>query len=107
MHRVVSLNKAQTALNPDGTTTFVLSATDPGIANWIDTVSLAQGWMLVRCQGLPPGADPSRLLLDVRTVSMDVLAGALAAGVPKITVLERTAQLARRPRLNHTRTRAP
>src|SRR3546814_16368042 len=42
MHRVVSLNKAQTALNPDGTITFVLSATDPGIANWIETVSLAE-----------------------------------------------------------------
>src|SRR3546814_11877724 len=26
MHRVVSLNKAQTALNPDGTTTFMLSS---------------------------------------------------------------------------------
>src|SRR3546814_6185617 len=69
MHRVVSLNKAQTALNPDGTMTFVLSATDPGIANWIDTVSLADGWMLVRWQGVPPGAAPYRFIRDVRTVS--------------------------------------
>src|SRR3546814_18133880 len=107
MHRVVRLNKAQTALTPDGTTTFVLSSTDPGIANWIDTVSLAEGWMLVRWQGVPPGADASRFIRDVRTVSLDALEGALPAGVPKLDLAGRTAQIARRARLHAARTRAP
>src|SRR3546814_14884488 len=86
--------------------TFVLSATDPGIANWIDTVSLAEGWMLVRWQGVPPGADPSRFIRDVRTVSLDALEGALPAGVPKLDLSERTAQIARRARLHAARTRS-
>src|SRR3546814_20117051 len=98
MHRVVSLNKAQTALNPDGTTTFVLSSTDPGIANWIATVSLAERWMLLRWQGVPPGAAASRFIHDVRTVSLDALVGALHEGVPTPDWSGRHAQIARRAR---------
>src|SRR3546814_1257083 len=41
----------------------------------LDTVSLAEGWMLVRWQGVPPGADASRFIRDVRTVSLDALEG--------------------------------
>jgi hypothetical protein len=36
-HRQVSLNRAQTKLEPDGTFEMVIAHHDPGVANWIDT----------------------------------------------------------------------
>ncbi|ARS26839.1 hypothetical protein [Sphingomonas sp. KC8] len=104
MHRTVSLNKAQTALNPDGTATFVLSPVDPGIANWIDTVSLAEGWMMVRWQGVPAGADPATFIRDVRLVAADALDQVLAAGAPRIEIAGRRRQIAERARLHAART---
>ena len=37
VHRSVSLNRAQTALQPDGSFEIVIAHEDPGVANWIDT----------------------------------------------------------------------
>lgn len=36
-HRQVSLNRAQTQLEPDGSFEVVIAHRDPGVANWIDT----------------------------------------------------------------------
>ena len=36
-HRQVSLNRAQTQLEPDGSFRVVIAHHDPGVANWIDT----------------------------------------------------------------------
>jgi hypothetical protein len=36
-HRPVSLNRAQTKLEPDGSFEIVIAHDDPGVANWIDT----------------------------------------------------------------------
>jgi hypothetical protein len=36
-HRSVSLNRAQTELDPDGTFRIVLAHDDPGVPNWLDT----------------------------------------------------------------------
>jgi hypothetical protein len=36
-HRTVSLNRAQTKLNDDGSFTMVIAHRDPGVPNWIDT----------------------------------------------------------------------
>src|SRR6478672_4178959 len=38
-----SLNNAQAVANPDGTYTFVISPTDPGVRNWVSTGGLNQG----------------------------------------------------------------
>ncbi|CAN5668229.1 hypothetical protein BH09ACT7_BH09ACT7_31010 [soil metagenome] len=46
--RTGSLNKAQSAPNEDGTYTYVISATDPGVANWIDTDGLGEGILTLR-----------------------------------------------------------
>jgi hypothetical protein len=104
MHRLVSLNKAQTALNPDGTMTFTLSAIDPGMANWIDTVSLREGWMMARWQGVPPGADKATFIRDVRTMPFDQLEAALPE-VPRIDLAARREQIRRRAHLHAARTR--
>jgi hypothetical protein len=36
-HRQVSLNRAQTKVEPDGSFEIVIAHRDPGVANWIDT----------------------------------------------------------------------
>ncbi len=36
-HRTVSLNRAQTTLEPDGTFQVVVAHRDPGVPNWLDT----------------------------------------------------------------------
>jgi hypothetical protein len=51
-----SLNSEQAIANDDGTYTIVVSKTDPGIANWVDTVGLDVGTLFVRWQ--LPGANP-------------------------------------------------
>ena len=37
VHRQVSLNRAQTTLEPDGSFRIVIAHADPGVPNWIDT----------------------------------------------------------------------
>ena len=51
------LNKAQAKANTDGTYTFVISARDPGVWNWIDTAGKHLGMLTVRWQQL---ADPKQ-----------------------------------------------
>ncbi|MDB5702760.1 MAG: hypothetical protein JWL66_2959 [Sphingomonadales bacterium] len=104
MHRTVSLNKGQSVPNADGTVSYVLCAVDPGVANWIDTVSLAEGWMMVRWQGVPTGADPARFIRMVERVAMADLDATLPGGCPRIDLAGRRAQIARRAVLHATRT---
>ena len=51
-----SLNNAQAVANPDGTYTFVISPTDPGVHNWVSTGGLNQGTISIRFQDLDPGS---------------------------------------------------
>lgn len=43
-----SLNGRQVAADPDGRARIVVSADDPGVANWLDTTGLARGVVLLR-----------------------------------------------------------
>jgi hypothetical protein len=95
--RLVSLNTAQTKPNPDGSTTYVLCASDPGVHNWIDTAGLAEGWMLLRWQGVPPSSDPAHFIRVVDVVPLADLPSALPLGTPKIEFLrDRAVQIAQR-----------
>jgi hypothetical protein len=106
MVRLVSLNTSQVAPNPDGTLTFALAAVDPGLANWIDTTNLVEGWMLVRWQGVPAAADPATFLRETRVVPLDRIEAEVPATVPRIDIAGRRRQLAERARSHGTRTRA-
>ena len=46
--RTGSLNKAQSTPNEDGTYTYVICPTDPGVANWIDSDGLSEGILTLR-----------------------------------------------------------
>jgi hypothetical protein len=92
MLRLASLNKSQCAPNPDGTVTYAIALTDPGIANWIDTCGLHAGWMLTRWQGVPADAAIDRLIHDVRLVKLDAIPG----DIPRVGLDYRRAQIAER-----------
>jgi hypothetical protein len=62
-----SLNNAQAIPNEDGTYTFVISPTDPGVANWVSTGGLNQGTISIRFQDLDTDSD------DLPTVSSQVV----------------------------------
>jgi hypothetical protein len=94
MFRLASLNKSQVVPNPDGSVTYALALADPGLANWIDTCGLHQGWMLTRWQGVPAGVQLDTMIRDVQLVQMDAVPDTL----PKIDLAGRRAQIAGRAR---------
>ena len=91
-----SLNSSQAVQNPDGSYTLVLSKTDPGVANWVDTGGFSQGSLFVRWQ-LPnanPNAGPPTV--TSRLVRLDDLASALPSSTVYVTAEQRAQQLAAR-----------
>jgi hypothetical protein len=92
MHRLASLNIAQCVANPDDTVTYAIALADPGIANWIDTCGLKEGWMLTRWQGVPAGAAVDQMIRDVRMVKREDI----PASLPRIDLAGRRTQIAER-----------
>jgi hypothetical protein len=60
-----SLSNSQVVANADGTITYVLSAQDPGVWNWVDTVGHRDGLIFVRWQDLPTGVTPPSPICQV------------------------------------------
>ena len=73
LDRTGSLNKAQSVPNPDGTYTFVIAATDPGVHNWIDTDGLLEGILTLRMAEFPEGGPREDLSAQGRVVKLDAL----------------------------------
>jgi hypothetical protein len=91
---VTSINTAQAVADQDGGFTYVISPRDPGVANWVDTGGLHEGYILLRWQGFEPGADANGLLTDFRVEKRSDLAGLTA--VAKSNPGARGEQLAQR-----------
>ena len=89
-----SLNSSQAIANADGTYTFVLSPTDPGIFNWLDTVGLNEGTIMLRLQRLPLLA--TNISVQSRLVKLTELPGILPAGTRHVSASERQQILASR-----------
>jgi hypothetical protein len=100
--RTTSRNKTQSVPNADGTVSFIMAAVDPGIVNWIDTAGLAEGWMLLRWQGVPPDADTANFIREVKVIGLD----AIPAELPRIDLAGRRAEIVKRAALHHKRTEA-
>ena len=92
MHRLASLNKSQATPNADGTVTYALALVDPGVANWIDTCGLHEGWMLTRWQGVPANPSLARMIREVRLMKI----ADIPASIPRIDLATRCQQIATR-----------
>jgi hypothetical protein len=90
--RPTSLNHTQAATNGDGTVTFVLSAADPGLANWLDTEARPDGLLTLRCAWLSAPAPKA----ETEVVKLADLDAVLGADAPRLDASGRAAQLAAR-----------
>jgi len=93
-----SLNGYQALPDGDGRVRFVLSARDPGVANWLDTAGYSNGAMLLRCVRTDSAPVP-----DARVVAVDEVAAALPADTTPTTPAERARVLEGRRRAVHER----
>jgi len=93
-HRIQSgLTAAQAERSSDGTITAVVSAEDPGIANWVQTGGLKDLLPMIRWQGLTDSCTPSHALDIVSLSDVDRL---LPTDARRVDATERAAQIARR-----------
>lgn len=93
-----SLNKAQSVANQDGSYTYVIAKSDPGVHNWISTGGLNQGTLSIRFQDFDPNSAAAPKV-SARVVALDQI-------VPDITPQQRAEQLAQR-QLGYYRRWAP
>jgi hypothetical protein len=94
--RTSSLSKAQSKRNPDGSCTYVIALQDPGIANWIDTAGLREGWFQLRWQNVPAGGDPGAS--EVQLVPLVEIDRHVGPEVPRADLAYRRAQISDRVR---------
>jgi hypothetical protein len=76
----------------------VLSARDPGVANWLDTAGHSNGAMILRCVRTETAPTPK-----ARVVKSDDIASVLPADTKLVKPEERQAILAARRRAVHER----
>jgi len=81
-----SLNNTQVFADPDGDTYYVMSDTDPGVANWIDTSGVTDGGVLLRWQNATEAAPSTHITTEVVPVA-DV-SQYLPADTPTVTPAE-------------------
>ena len=82
--------------NRDGSYTYVVSAVDPGVHNWIDTSGTHEGILTLRWAEFPGGRPGPDLRADSRLVRRGQLRAQLPPETRFVTRDERTRQLARR-----------
>ena len=72
VHQQSSLNGSQYVVEPSGNVTAIISMSDPGVANWLDTCGLSEGYFFIRWQGLPEGVIPEEpVIAKVRLDDLD------------------------------------
>jgi hypothetical protein len=99
----VCLNRSQSAPNADGSVTYVISQSDPGVTNWLCTGGISEGFGILRWQAVP-GTEPFDLLglaHDFRVIKLSEVAG--LPGIPRVTPQQRQQQMAQRAREYDTR----
>jgi len=95
--RQSSLNTAQMVPDADGSYTFVVAHTDPGVANWLDTGGLGEIFALHRWQGLPPeGSGHATPTIRSEVIKLKDLESRLPPGVQRFGAAERGQSLERR-----------
>ena len=93
-----SLNGHQAAVDADGRVRFVLSAEDPGVANWLDTAGYSNGAILLRCVRTDSAPVP-----DTRVIASRDTVTALPPGTALTTPEQRDRVLEGRRRAVHER----
>lgn len=77
-----SLNSTQAFSDADGYTYYVVSGTNPGVANWLDSGSLDTGAIMYRMLDVAPGANWQGLPVTTEVVPVADVAQYLPADTP-------------------------
>lgn len=93
--RTGSLNKAQSVTNEDGTYTYVIAPSDPGVANWIDSDGLREGILTLRMAEFGEAGPRETLGARGRVVKLDRLDSEVPH-LARVSPQQRAAQLAER-----------
>ncbi len=93
--RTGSLNKAQSTPNADGSYTYVISPTDPGVANWIDSDGLNEGILTLRMAEFGGEGPKEDLGARGRVAKLDDLEREVPT-LRRVSAQERAAELAER-----------
>ena len=99
--RQVCLNGSQTTPNADGTATYVIAASDPGAANWLDTNGYRDGLAIIRWQAIPPELKGDGLIREFRLAKLTEVAA--MRDLPRVTPAQRRARVAARKAAYETR----
>jgi len=92
-----SLNNTQTHPNADGSYTYVISATDPGVANWLDTEGMNIGGYFVRWMKFPElPRSGDGLVREVKLVKLADRDQILPKDMPRLTPAQRAVELSAR-----------
>jgi hypothetical protein len=93
--RTGSLNKAQSVANGDGSYTYVISPSDPGTVNWIDSDGLSEAILTLRMAEFGEAGPREGLGAHGRVVKLDRL-DTEVPDLPRVTPEQRKAELADR-----------
>jgi hypothetical protein len=104
VHHQPSLNRTQVRADADGYIRYVVSPSDPGVPNWIDTTGRTHGILFARWQEVPGELGPEYAPREV-VVKLGDVRSALPGDTPVVSPAERTAWLAERERLLRARFR--
>lgn len=90
-YRQSATNSHHGQLEDDGTLLAVISHTDPGVANWLDTAGHTEGYVTLRWMGAEQSPAP-----EYQVVKFSELDRHLPADVKRITAAERAEQIHQR-----------
>ncbi|WP_133164948.1 hypothetical protein [Mycolicibacter virginiensis] len=92
-----SLNGTQSFLSGDGYTYYVVSATNPGVANWLDSGGVTSGEIYMRYQNIPlADRPPVPLPVETQVVPVDEVAKYLPADTPAVSPAQYAADMTAR-----------
>ncbi len=94
---------SQTTLNnttafhaADGYTYYVVSATNPGVANWLDTGGIANGEIFARFENLAAGEGPTRMRVATQGGPVAEVAQYLPDDTPTVSAAQYAADMTQR-----------
>ncbi|MEB3033996.1 DUF1214 domain-containing protein [[Mycobacterium] nativiensis] len=88
-----SYNNTQAFHSDDGYTYYVVSAQNPGVANWLDTDGLQNGAIYARYLNLPEGTDLTGLAVTTQVVPVADVGQYLPADTPTVSPAEFAAMM--------------
>ena len=91
-----TLNNTTAFQDPDGYTYYVVSATNPGVANWLDSSGVTSGEIFARFENLPDGTHATGLPVTTEVVPVADVANYLPADTPTVSPTQYAADMSER-----------